>query len=124
MGTTPNYNLRYPELTDAPNAPLAFRNLAEDVEGVLDSLDVDSIPETLVNAKGDLIVATAADTVARLAVGSNGQVLTADSSAASGVKWAGTPTSGAQTAYVATSGAPSSTSYSDLGTAGPSVSVA
>jgi hypothetical protein len=43
---------------------------------------------TVVDAKGDLLVGTAADTVGRLAVGADGHVLTADSAAASGVKWA------------------------------------
>lgn len=47
-----------------------------------------AIPKDLVDAKGDILAATAADTVARLAVGSNGQVLTADSAQATGVKWA------------------------------------
>ena len=46
------------------------------------------VPKSLVDAKGDLIVGTAADTAARLAVGADGQVLTADSAQASGVKWA------------------------------------
>lgn len=46
------------------------------------------IAETIVNAKGDLIAATAADTVARLAVGTNGHVLTADSGETTGIKWA------------------------------------
>jgi hypothetical protein len=46
------------------------------------------IANTIVDAKGDLIAATAADTVSRLAVGSNNQVLTADSSTATGLKWA------------------------------------
>ncbi len=46
------------------------------------------IPATLLDAKGDLIVATAADTAARLAVGSDGQVLTADAASSGGVKWA------------------------------------
>ena len=41
-----------------------------------------------VDTKGDLLVATAADTVAKLGVGTNDQVLTADSAQASGVKWA------------------------------------
>ncbi len=40
-----------------------------------------------IDAKGDLILGTADNTVGRLAVGSNGQVLTADSSTSSGVKW-------------------------------------
>ena len=39
-------------------------------------------------AKGDLFPATAADTVSRLAVGANDTVLTADSTAATGMKWA------------------------------------
>jgi hypothetical protein len=45
------------------------------------------IGSTIVDAKGDLIVATAADTVARQAVGSNGQVLVADSGVTNGVAW-------------------------------------
>jgi len=40
-----------------------------------------------IDAKGDLILGTADNTISRLAVGSNGQVLVADSSAATGVKW-------------------------------------
>jgi hypothetical protein len=52
------------------------------------------IQPTLLTAKGDLISATAASTVARLAVGSNDQILVADSTASTGLKWA-TPASGA-----------------------------
>jgi hypothetical protein len=40
-----------------------------------------------VDAKGDLIVGSADDAVARLGVGSNGQVLTANSGATYGVEW-------------------------------------
>jgi hypothetical protein len=47
-----------------------------------------AIQPTILDAKGDLIVATAADTPARLAVGANNTVLTADSSTATGLKWA------------------------------------
>lgn len=45
------------------------------------------VASTIVDAKGDLIVATAADTVSRLAVGTNGQALVADSTAGTGLKW-------------------------------------
>jgi len=46
------------------------------------------IQPTIVDAKGDLITATAADTPARLAVGTNGQYLSADSTASTGLAWA------------------------------------
>jgi hypothetical protein len=57
--------------------------------GELSSTVSAGIPATLLDAKGDLIVASAADTAARLAVGgTNGHVLTVDSSETLGVKWA------------------------------------
>jgi len=49
---------------------------------------------TLVDAKGDLLVGTASDTIGRLAVGTNGYVLTADSTQSSGLKWAATAEAG------------------------------
>ena len=49
------------------------------------------ISPQIVDAKGDLIVATASDTVGRLAVGTDGQMLIADSSTTTGLKWQ-TPT--------------------------------
>jgi len=46
-------------------------------------------PLTILDAKGDLITATAADTPARLAVGAtNGMTLQVDSTTATGLKWA------------------------------------
>jgi hypothetical protein len=57
--------------------------------GELSSTVSAGIPATLLDAKGDLIVASAADTVARLPVGgTNGHVLTVDSAETLGVKWA------------------------------------
>jgi hypothetical protein len=55
-----------------------------------------AINPTIVDAKGDIIAATAADTVARLAVGANDTILTADSTTATGLKWA-TPAAGGMT---------------------------
>jgi hypothetical protein len=46
------------------------------------------VQKGLVDAKGDLIVATGADTVTRRAVGANGTALVADSAEVDGVKWA------------------------------------
>jgi hypothetical protein len=53
-----------------------------------------AISPTIVDAKGDIIAATAADTVARLAVGANDTVLTAASGEATGLKWSA-PSGGA-----------------------------
>jgi hypothetical protein len=48
---------------------------------------------TVVDAKGDLLVGTANDTVGRLAVGTNGQYLVADSAETTGLKFATLPSS-------------------------------
>jgi hypothetical protein len=74
-------------LSKASNSDLDFTWVAQD--------DSNAIQNAIVDAKGDLIAATAADTPARLGVGTNGQVLTADSAEATGLKWttvATTPT--------------------------------
>jgi hypothetical protein len=70
-----------------------------------------------VDAKGDLIAATANDTPARLAVGTNGHVLTADSTAATGLKWAAVAAGGkvlqVVNATTTTSTTVASTTYTD-----------
>jgi hypothetical protein len=50
-----------------------------------------AIPATLIDAKGDLIVGTADDTVARLPVGANGAIPIGDTSQTTGIKWAPAP---------------------------------
>lgn len=62
------------------------------VRHVLTSNDLDyfntAIQPSTLTAKGDIYIATAAGTVTRLAVGTDGQVLAADSTATKGAKWA------------------------------------
>ena len=74
-----------------------------------------AIPKSLVDAAGDLIYATANDTVARLALGTAGQVLKVNSGATA-PEWgaAGSITSGRS--YVGTDQSTTSTSYTDLAT--------
>jgi hypothetical protein len=66
-------------LSKASNTNMDFTWVAQD--------DSNAIQNAIVDAKGDLIAASAADTPARLAVGTNGQVLTADSTASTGLAW-------------------------------------
>ena len=115
--TTPNFGWSVPTSTDlVKDGATAIETLGDAIDASLLDLkggttgqalvknsntDMDFIwssidPLTILDAKGDLISATAADTPARLAVGTNGQVLTADSTAATGLKW-GTAGAGALT---------------------------
>ena len=90
MATSPIYNWPEPDNTDlVKNGALAIRTLGDAIDTTMATM----VPKSIVDAKGDLIGATANDTPARLAVGTNGQVLTADSTAATGLAWA-TPVSG------------------------------
>jgi hypothetical protein len=93
----------------ATTSGLEWATSAADIEGVtagtgltgggtsgtvtlaLDSAAV--IAPTIVDAKGDIIAASADNTPARLAVGTNGQVLTAASGQATGLEWT-TPAAG------------------------------
>lgn len=64
------------------------------------------IDETLIDAKGDLIVGSAADTAVRLAVGgTNGHVLTVNSAATNGMEWAAVPASPVDSDQAVLSGA-------------------
>jgi hypothetical protein len=72
------------------------------------------IQPTIVDAKGDLITATAADTPARLAVGTNGQLLSADSTAATGLAWTAAPSSGGMTLISTTTLSGTTTTISSI----------
>jgi len=64
--------------------------------GTSGAVTVTNSMATAIDAKGDLIGGTGADTFSRLAVGANNTVLTADSAEATGLKWA-TPAAGGMT---------------------------
>jgi hypothetical protein len=56
--------------------------------GTSGTVTVTNSMATAIDAKGDLVPGTGADTFSRLAVGANNTVLTADSAQATGLKWA------------------------------------
>jgi hypothetical protein len=53
--------------------------------------DSNAIQNSIVDAKGDIVAASGNDTPARLAVGSNGDTLVADSAATTGLRYSATP---------------------------------
>ena len=121
MATTANYGWSTPDDTSlVKDGASAIRTLGSSIDTTVFNNANAAIAKTIVDAKADLITATAADTPARLAVGSDGQILTADSSTSTGLKWAAA-SSGAYTLISTTtmSGATTSltsipTTYKDL----------
>ena len=122
---TTNYAFAMPTNTDlVKDLPADFEIFGQAVDTQMKTNADAAIAKTIVDAKGDIIAATAADTVARLAVGANDTVLTADSSTATGLKWAaaaGGVTSAS--ARVDSDQGTSSASFTDLTTSGPAVTL-
>lgn len=91
--------LPYPSGSDVPDIVSDFQALAEAVDTELDSYsttshnhDASYVAPTVLNAKGDLITATADNTLAILTRGdTDGHVLTIDTNEATGLKWAAAP---------------------------------
>lgn len=89
MATTTNYSWTTPDDTAlVKDGAAAIRSLGTAIDTTVFNNASAAIAKTIVDAKGDIIAATAADTVARLAVGTDGQVLKANSATATGLEWA------------------------------------
>jgi hypothetical protein len=110
MATTTNYSWSTPDDTAlVKDGAAAIRSLGTAIDTTVFTNAGAAINKTIVDAKGDIIAATAADTVARLASsGVNGDVLTVDTSTATGLKYAA-PASGGMTSIASGSIAASAT---------------
>jgi hypothetical protein len=115
MATSPNFSWPEPDNTDlVKNGALAIRTAVDAIDSSMADLkggttgqvlsktsntdmdftwvaqdDSNAIQSAIVDAKGDLIAASAADTPARLAVGADNTTLVSDSTATTGLKWVG-----------------------------------
>jgi hypothetical protein len=126
MATTTNYGWTTPDDTAlVKDGAAAIRSLGTAIDSTVFTNAGAAVTKATVDAKGDLIAGTADNTVARLAVGANDTVLTADSSAATGLKWAAASSSfpASDTASITTQETTTSTSYTDLTTSGPAVTL-
>jgi len=108
----------------ATTSGLEWAASAADIEGVTagtgisgggtsGTVTITNSMATAIDAKGDLIAGTAADTFSRLAVGTNGQVLTAASGEATGLQWA-TPSAGGMTLLSTTTLSGATTTISSI----------
>lgn len=76
------------DLKGGTSGQVLSKNSNTDMDFVwVTSDDANAIQNTIVDAKGDLIAASASDVPARLAVGANGETLVADSSTSTGLRY-------------------------------------
>ena len=76
------------DLLGGTSGQVLAKNSNTDMDFVwVTSDDANAIQNSIVDAKGDLIAASAADTPARLAVGANGESLVADSATSTGLRY-------------------------------------
>jgi hypothetical protein len=89
MATTTNYSWTTPDDTDlVKDGASAIRSLGTAIDSTVFTNAGNAVQKSTIDAKGDLLVGTADNTLGRLAVGTNDYVLTADSNETSGLKWA------------------------------------
>jgi len=82
-----DYNTANANTASLVNPSIAYT--LNDLQGQITGLDpAGSVSKSIIDAKGDLLVGSANDTVDNLAVGSNNFVLVADSAQTLGIKWA------------------------------------
>ena len=93
MATTTNYSWTTPDDTDlVKDGASAIRTLGSAIDTTVFTNAGAAVAKSTIDAKGDLLVGTADNTIDRLAVGTDGYTLVADSSVSpQGLKWAVDP---------------------------------
>ena len=93
--TLTNKTLTSPKINEdvAVTATATELNYVDGVTSAIQTQLDGKVDESLFDTKGDILVASADNTPAKLAAGTNGYILTANSSATNGVEWAAAPIS-------------------------------
>jgi hypothetical protein len=120
MATTTNYSWTTPDDTDlVKDGAAAIRTLGSAIDTTVFTNAGAAVAKSTIDAKGDLLVGTADNTIDRLAVGTDGYTLVADSSTATGLAYAA-PAGGGKvlqvvTATTTTATTIASTTFTDTG---------